>query len=391
MATIRKRSWTSGGEIKTAWICDYADQEGVRRLKTFKTRKLADAWLVTARHQVASGTHTADSASITIAEAADLWLARCERDDLERSTLAGYKSHVVYHIKPLLGSAKLSRLTAPRVQEFVDQLLAGGRSRALTKKIVGSLSSLISEAQRRGLATQNPVRDVRVRLPKRDQGRPDMPALEELRMLLAEMQDDRWRPLIITLMFTGLRGSEARGLRWPNVDLKAGVLHVRERVDQWGQFGPPKSAAGTREIPLGPFAVNTLKEWRLACPKGELDLAFPNGAGKVESHANILHRGFGPLQVKAGIVSGPKLDREGKPVLDKDDKPVMLPKYGLHSLRHAAAALFIDHGTSPKRLQAIMGHESIQMTFDLYGYLFDLRDDDRAGMQNFGARLLEAS
>jgi integrase len=75
-------------------------------------------------------------------------------------------------------------------------------------------------------------------------------------------------------------------------------------------------------------------------------------------------------------------------VLDKDEKPVMLPKFSLHALRHAAAALLIDNGTSPKRLQAIMGHESIQMTFDLYGYQFDLRDDDRAGMAQLGARVL---
>jgi integrase len=66
----------------------------------------------------------------------------------------------------------------------------------------------------------------------------------------------------------------------------------------------------------------------------------------------------------------------------------MLPKYSLHALRHAAAAICIDHRTSPKRLQAILGHESIQMTFDLYGYLFDLRDDDRDGMAQLGARLL---
>jgi integrase len=373
MATIRKRSWESGGETKTAWICDYFDAANTRRLKTFKTKKEADGWLVQARHQVASGTHTADSASLTVAEAADLWLARCERDSLEQSTMVGYRSHVAYHIEPLLGSVKLSRLTAPRVQEFVDQLLTGGRSRALTKKVVSSLSSLISEAQRRGLTAQNPVREVRVRLPKRDKGRPEMPSHDELRAILAEAAG-RWRPLILTLIFTGLRGSEARGLKWQNVDLDERVLRVRERVDQWGAFGPPKSAAGTRDIPLAPIVVNTLREWRLACPKGELDLVFPNGRGKVESHANILHRGFHPLQVAAGIV-----DQDGK------------PKYSMHALRHAAAALFIDHGTSPKRLQAIMGHESIQMTFDLYGYLFDLRDDDRDGMQHFGARLLAAS
>jgi hypothetical protein len=41
MASIRKRTWNSGGETKTAWVVDYFDQDGKRRLKTFARR--ADA------------------------------------------------------------------------------------------------------------------------------------------------------------------------------------------------------------------------------------------------------------------------------------------------------------------------------------------------------------
>jgi len=124
-----------------------------------------------------------------------------------------------------------------------------------------------------------------------------------------------------------------RGLRWPDVDLATKVLTVNSRVDAWGVFGPPKSDAGRRDVPLAAIVVSTLREWRLACPKGDLDLVFPNGRGKVESHANILHRGFWPLQVKAGVtvsrrdVAGKAENREAR--------------YSLHALRHAAAPLFI--------------------------------------------------
>jgi integrase len=78
MASIRKRTWTSGGETKTAWVANYNDQGGKRHLKTFPTRKAADAWLVAARGEVQRGVHTPDSGSITIAEAGAIWLTRGE-------------------------------------------------------------------------------------------------------------------------------------------------------------------------------------------------------------------------------------------------------------------------------------------------------------------------
>ena len=67
-------------------------------------------------------------------------------------------------------------------------------------------------------------------------------------------------------------------------------------------------------------------------------------------------------------------------------EPVLVAKYGLHALRHAAASLFIAHlGWTPKRVQTVMGHSSIQMTFDLYGHLFEDREGDREAMKRLEA------
>jgi len=63
-------------------------------------------------------------------------------------------------------------------------------------------------------------------------------------------------------------------------------------------------------------------------------------------------------------------------------------KYTFHSLRHAAASLFIEQGLSPKRIQAIMGHSSIQVTYDRYGHLFNNDEADQTAMQAIEARLL---
>jgi integrase len=66
-------------------------------------------------------------------------------------------------------------------------------------------------------------------------------------------------------------------------------------------------------------------------------------------------------------------------------------KYGFHRLRHAAASLFIARlGWTPKRLQTVMGHSSIQMTFDLYGHLFENVEADRADMAKIEAAIRAA-
>src|SRR5436309_5507335 len=304
MATVRKRVWKSGEETKTAWIADYFDHEGKRHIKTCKTKKEADAFLVQARHEVARGVHTPENASITVAEAAKLWIEKGELEKLERSTLRQYGNHVKLHINPLIGNVKLARLSTPAIENFRDDLLKKA-SRAMARKVLASLKSILGEAQRRGLVAHNAASPVRVDVKKRENGKltvgRDIPSKAEVQIILSTAAG-RWRPLFATAIFTGMRASELRGLTWDDVDFERNVIHVRQRANLWGEIGAPKSAAGDREIPMSPMVVNALKEWRIACPKGPLKLVFPNGVGKVESHANIANRGFYALQIEAGIV-----------------------------------------------------------------------------------------
>ena len=124
--SVRKRAWTtSKGVEKEAWVVDYVDQAGKRRLKTFTKKKAADNFAATANVEIRAGVHTADSASITIAEAGRLWLETGEKAGLERSTLDAYRQHLRLHIEPYLGNLKLSQLSAPMVREFEDKLARG--------------------------------------------------------------------------------------------------------------------------------------------------------------------------------------------------------------------------------------------------------------------------
>jgi hypothetical protein len=56
---------------------------------------------------------------------------------------------------------KLSDLSAQAVRKFEDRLREEGRSPAMVRKVVGSLGSLLADAQEQGLAARNPVRDLR--------------------------------------------------------------------------------------------------------------------------------------------------------------------------------------------------------------------------------------
>lgn len=374
--SVRKRVWKSpGGEMREAWVVDYVDQHGDRHLKTFAKKRDADAHHAIVGTAVRAGTHTADSKSVTVARAAELWLESCEAAGLERTTTAGYRQHIDLHIAPILGALRLSQLTVPLVRGFEDRLRRDGRSPAMVRKVRRSLGGILADAQERGLVAQNVVYSLRKnRRAKRADGNGklkigiDIPAPAEMRAIVVKLDTaaGRYRPLLLTATFTGLRASELRGLRWADVDLKTGEIHVRQRADRYGKIGRPKSDAGERTVPLPPMLVAALREHRLASPRSELDLVFPNSRdGGVDHRNSIVYRGFHPAQVAAGVV-----DQQGG------------AKYkGLHALRHFYASWCINRRVDGglelplKVVQARLGHASIQMTADTYGHLFARGDD----------------
>jgi integrase len=407
MATIRKRTWSrANGEQVISWQANYVDSQGVRRAAQFQTKREAKDYLETVVHEVRTGVHAPPSQSITVAEAVKQWLEHCEAEGLERSTRRTYRMTAEYHLLPFLGRVMLAKLTRPMVKQLADDLLAGRldggpRSRLLVGKTLGALKSAISEAQDRGQIAQNVARGVTVSTRKRDKrkleiGR-DVPDVGEVNATIAAAVP-RWRPLIVVAAFCGLRASELRGLRWRDVDLEAKRLHVRQRLDRWGDAGNPKSEAGQRSIPMMSLVLNALKEWRLACPRprredgtGELDLVFPADDGGPLSHST-LHRAVGVAQLASGIAT-PRLEngepvikrtKDGEPVRDHETgKPVavMAPKYHPHAFRHFFCSWLIRQGFQPKRVQVLMGHASFQMTMDRYGHWMPDDDDDHRRME----------
>jgi integrase len=240
----------------------------------------------------------------------------------------------------------------------------------MVRRVVRSLGAIFREARRRGLSSVDPTAGLELHLPGREDPRPVSPTKAELQATIAAAAG-RWRPVILVAIFCGMRASELRGLRWEDVDFEGRKIKVTQRADAFQKIGRLKSKSGYRSIPAPPMVLNALREWKLICPKGDLGLVFPNGNGNVESHSNLVKRGFNPIQLAAGIV-----DENGA------------AKYGMHALRHACASLWIENGMNAKRIQKLMGHSTIQMTFDVYGHLFTDGDADQRAAEDIQFKLL---
>lgn len=403
--SVRKRNWTSPtGEKKSTWVVRYTDAAGKRRLKSFKLKKDADAFAATASVEVKQGVHVADRETVTVEAAGRLWIASTRAAGLERSSIEDYERTLRLHIVPFLGNLRLNALTTVRLRAYEDELREGGRSASMIKRVMTSLGTMLADAQERGLVVRNAAREMQSRRgskadrqQKRQKGKLkvgiDIPTSEEVRALISAAEG-RWRPLILTAAFAGLRASELRGLRWQDIDFDRREIRVHQRADRFNDIGNPKSISGERTVPVPPIVINTLREWKLACPRRDsgkvdadgkpvmvLDLVFPTATGKVDNLNNMLKRGLHPLWVKAGVtVESGEADEKGRPVL--------VSKYsGLHCLRHWAASFMINRredgglGLPPKIVQERLGHSTIALTMDLYSHLFP-KDDDGSELAN---------
>jgi len=386
--SVRKKIVMTKGEPVTYWIADYKDGSGIRHQRRFGTKKEATTFIEPIKVAVRAGTHVSIAADLTMADAADKWLARLEAKGRERGTLKTSREHINLHILPRVGSAlKLAKLTKTQVENFCDGLLSGVKhkgsdgkeqilhkplSRPTAHKVLVSLKAILKVNGCKHLADDVSITVSKRDRPKLEVGR-DIPTPKEVSRLV-NAATGRVRVLLMMAASTGLRASELRGLRWSDVDLKEGELHVRQRADAWKVIGAPKSDGSRRTLPLAHDLVIALKEWRLACPKGEADLVFPAANGAVVHHKVMLEDVFKVMRAAHVVTKGGR------------------PKYGLHGFRHFFASWCINAESKggrelpAKEVQSLLGHSSIVMTLDRYGHLFP-SGSDRAELNRSASAL----
>jgi integrase len=377
------------------WLVTLTTPDGKKSYKTFNRRKDA------AKHDrekgvaVDKGEFTHDRDSPMISQAASDWLKACGEDGLERSTIDRYRQYANLHIVPLIGAVKLNELSLPMLRQFQGELREAAkrnkrvrRPEAIVKGATTALCGIISQAMDDGLVNRNIVKERSRRKTNRgasaERNKPqlevgkDIPTPAEIEALMTALHKPRfikWRPLIMVAAFTGLRASELRGLRWCDLDLQKGLLNVRQRADRYNEIGSPKSGKSARRIPLPDAVKKELLEHKLRSNfKKPDDLVFANGAGNVESLANIRNRGLVPAWREAGVT-------------DRYE--------GMHSLRHWFASWCANRkedgglGLPMKVVQERMGHSSILITADRYSHLFPVEAADQE-LSDSAARLIKA-
>jgi integrase len=359
MVAIRKRRWETNGVTNTVWIADYRDNGGKRRQKTFKLKKDADRYVTSLRTELAEGLHVPASESITVAEACKLWLERTVREHLERSTYEDYEQVARLHIVPLIGTITLTNLTKARVERFRDELLET-RSYDRAGRALLHFKMILDEATRLGKIGKNVAKDVKIKVRDRHKENVTILSKNELGSFLRAAEDlgEKEHAFARLLGLHGMRASELRGLPWHYVSLDAGTVYIGQRADRWNKLGSPKSTKSRRTIPLTPSALRALREWHRV--SGGEGLVFPHQSGRPMYYSELVEHVFDPIMFAAELTV---TNSKGKTV----------HRYSLHPFRHTSASIWIEQGFSAKRVSQLLGHSSIQVTFDLYGHLIDLR------------------
>lgn len=303
------------------------------------------------------------SPRLTFGELAERWLADFEAKvaigTRRERTLDLYRSQLRRHLLPRLGGRRLSLITPDDVVVILRALEAEGLSPWTIKRILGALSCVFTYALRRGYISTHPFhrleRDERPH-PLRSEQR--VLAQGELsRMLMA--CPTRYRPLLATGAYTGMRLSEVLALSWGDVDFAAGVVHVRHQLAR-GRRGvpphrvPPKTRTSVREIPLLPQLARVLRQHkRTSRFTTGSDYVFATVHGTPFLHHNVSKRVLRRSASRAGLDTAARRVR-------------------FHDLRHTFAShLIIDIRLDVAQVSRILGHARTSMTLDTYTHLFE--------------------
>jgi len=292
----------------------------------------------------------------TVGQWLDEWFEAYAKVKVRPSSHQTYKGYIENHIKPNIGEIPIEKLTSLTLQKFYKKLLTEGRvpriesekqPKGLSAKTVRNINQVISSAMdmavKHKLILSNPTGGCE--LPKVEHREMHTIHAEQLGAFLREAKESGVYELYYLDLATGLRRGELLGLKWEDVDLAHGVIHVKRqvaRIDGKVKEVPLKTKNSYRNISISKDAVTMLKEMEKhrVC---EYVFPSPNGGPiSPDSVRHMLHR---------------VLKRAG------------LPSIRFHDLRHTFATLALQNGVDIKTVSGMLGHFSAGFTLDTYAHV----------------------
>lgn len=287
------------------------------------------------------------------------WLDKTAKPTLRPSTYSRYGALLRTHLYPHLGSLRLKKLAPYHMQALYTKMGEEG----LSGRTQQFLHAVVRRGLRQAVLWDLLPRNIcdAVTRPKAERKQMQVWDEQEVEQFLKTAETDKHYGLYVLALTTGMRQGELLGLKWQDVDLKAGFLSIQRTLQEIeGKLvvGPPKSKAARRKIVLPDVAVETLKAHRkrqLTRKLAASKWVFPNKFGEPLKPREISLRSFPKLTQQAG-----------------------LNRIRFHDLRHTAATLLLLAGENPKVVQERLGHSSISLTIDTYSHVLPSMQKDAA-------------
>lgn len=288
---------------------------------------------------------------VTLSSWVQSWIER-RSIRLRPSTISGYKGSLRRYITPsAVGSLPLDSISPEDLIVLLSPIVGRGFTRQ-AQLVQILVNAALKDAVRQRIIPWNPMECVD-KIQHKSRMTPWLTPDQSAQLLRSARSAGD--PFFIAWqlgLYCGLRRGEILGLRWSDIDLSAGLIHIRRqliRVDGKILETPPKSATSIRDVDLPDTLADQLRFRRCG---HRVVMATPDG----------LQNALDAACLRAGV-----------------------PRITLHGLRHSMAAVAATEGVEIKVLQEIMGHAQYTTTADVYAHVD--RTAVRKAVRKVAARL----